>query len=149
MVVGALEPERSLSHTPLFQVMFALQNMPQRDVELSGLKVERFGIENPTAKFDLSLFVSERDGGLNCSLEYNTDLFERATVERMLGHYRNLLTGVTKDVTQPIWELPLLGDEERRQVVVDWNATRRIIPPIAACTSCSSSRWSARRKRWR
>ncbi|MFL9458798.1 amino acid adenylation domain-containing protein [Tolypothrix bouteillei VB521301_2] len=87
MLVEALQPERDLSHTPLFQVMFALQNAPTSVAELTGLEVSLLPIATATTKFDLTLSMESTPAGLVGEWEYNTDLFERSTIERMSGHF--------------------------------------------------------------
>ena len=87
-LVEELQPERNLSHSPLFQVMLVLQNAPVESVQLAGLEASPLPIESRTSKFDLTLFIREREGGLHATVEYNTDLFEGETIRRMLGHYR-------------------------------------------------------------
>jgi amino acid adenylation domain-containing protein len=121
-LVEELQPERSLSHTPLFQVVFVLQNAPMGSLELPGLKLKPLGGDNGTAKFDLTLYVEETQGGLVGGMEYNTDLFDDATIQRMLGHYENLLRGIVARPEQRISELPLLTDEEHQQLM-RWNPT--------------------------
>ena len=123
-LVEELQPERSLSFNPLFQVMFTLQNTPVVDQEMPPLKVERLPLDTGTAKFDLILFVVETGNGLQCRIEYSTDLYESATIERMLKHFQVLLQGVLDDVSQPISQLALLTPAERRQVVVEFNDTK-------------------------
>ena len=128
-VVEALQPERSLSHSPLFQVMFALQNAPLGELELPGLTLSPLTLESVTAQFDLSLILSEAEGGLVGGVwEYSTDLFEAATIERLLGHFQTLLEGIVADPKRPLSELPLLPEAEWRQVVVEWNATEAEYP---------------------
>ena len=125
-LVEELHPERSLSHTPLFQVMFALQNTPREVVELPGLTASAAGFaESETEKFDLTLVMAEGGGGLSGALSFNTELFEAETIGRMLGHLGALLTAVAADPTQPLSRLPLLDAAERRLIVSDWNRTRR------------------------
>ncbi|TCP59426.1 amino acid adenylation domain-containing protein [Tumebacillus sp. BK434] len=110
-LVGELQPERNLSHTPLFQVMFALQNAPLA-LELPGLTLERVSLDIQTAKFDLSLLLEETEGGVSGIFEYNTDLFDEATIERMAGHFHTLLQSVIQDREQKISHLPLLTEAE-------------------------------------
>ena len=90
-LVEELQPERSLSYSPLFQVMFVLQNAPSTELELEGLGVSRLRVGGETAKFDLTLSMHETVEGLSGSLQYNTDLFDDATITRMLGHLQRLL----------------------------------------------------------
>jgi amino acid adenylation domain-containing protein len=123
-LVEALQPERTLSYTPLFQVMFALQNATQAALELAGLALQPMDIERETAKFDLSLIVSEEGTGLRARLAYNTDLFDAATMGRLLGHFRTLLEGIVAAPDTPIAQLPLLTAAERQQLLGTWNQTQ-------------------------
>jgi len=107
----------------LFQVMFALQNAPRESLELPGLTLSQLGSGNQTAKFDLTLFVTEGRQGLLVSLEYNTDLFEAATIERMLGHFQVLLEAVVQEPEAKLGRLPLLTSVEQ-QLLTEWNETR-------------------------
>ena len=127
-LVEELQPERSLSRTPLFQVMFAMQNTPRQVVDLSGLKLLTIGIDNKTAKFDLTLFVSERTDGLACWMEYNTDLYEEATIRRMLGHFEVLLGAIVADSQTPIARLMLLTEAERDQLLSQGNLSHPQLP---------------------
>jgi amino acid adenylation domain-containing protein len=127
-LVEELNPERSLSHSPLFQVMFALQNAPRGPQELRELTITRLPLESGTAKFDLTFFVTEAADELSGYLEYNTDLFEPKTVERMLGHFETLLEGIVANPDQRLSGLPLLAEAERQQLLVDWNDTKAEFP---------------------
>ena len=124
MLVEQLQPARSLSHSPLFQVMFALQNTPVQSLNLPGVTLERVEVESRTAIYDLTLAMAEVETGLLASMEYNTDLFDEATISRMLGHYERLLRSVVEDAGQRISEMALLSDEEAHQLLVEWNDTR-------------------------
>src|SRR5581483_10496451 len=124
-LVEELQPERSLSHNPLFQVMFSLRNVPTQMFELSGLKIEFLQTENTSAKIDLALWMSESRDGLVGRWEYNTDLFDRATVERMAAHFETLLRAVVENLDLRMSEIPLLPDSEKRKVVFEWNQTAR------------------------
>ncbi|WP_392535132.1 amino acid adenylation domain-containing protein [Nostoc sp. C117] len=124
MLVEALQPQRDLSHTPLFQVMFALQNMPLSGVELPGLSVTPLMPESTTAKFDLNLFMQNTATGLVGIWEYNTDLFDASTIERMTGHFQILLEGIIANPEQQISQLPLLTQIEQHQLLVEWNDTQ-------------------------
>ncbi len=126
-LVEELEPERSLGHSPLFQVMFALHHAAQAEFSLRGLTLEQIKTETNTSKFDLSLFVADEADGLTCIAEYNTDLFDEATIERLLGHYQRVLEAVVANAEQRISELPLLTVDQREQVV-EWNNTGAEIP---------------------
>ena len=110
-LVEELQPERDLSRSPLFQVKLVLQNVPQESLRLEGLQLARVGVEGETAKFDLMLTLVEGEG-LNGVLEFNTDLFERERIERLLGHFEVLLQGIVAEPQRRLSELPLLGAEE-------------------------------------
>ena len=127
-VVEALQPQRSLSHSPLFQVMFVLQNAPMGEVELPGVTLSELNQESTIAKFDLTLSITETDQGLVGSWEYNSDLFDSSTIERMAGHYQNLLSAIVENPQQVVGELPLLSEAERHQLLVEWNDTSREYP---------------------
>jgi amino acid adenylation domain-containing protein len=126
-LVEELQPERNLSHSPLFQVMFALQNAPMEPLQLSELNLTPLKYEHVTAKFDLLLSMVETGQGLAGRLEYNTDLFEPATITRMVGHFQTLLEGIVKSPQQPIAELPLLTETESQQLIA-WNNTATDYP---------------------
>jgi amino acid adenylation domain-containing protein len=127
-LLEALQPERNLSHSPLFQVMFVLQNAPREQLELSGLSLSVLDRESVTAKFDLTLFLEETEQGLKGSLEYNTDLFNADTIDRMAGHFQILLAGIVANSTQSIAELPLLTKAEQHQLLIEWNDTTVAYP---------------------
>jgi hypothetical protein len=126
-LVDRLKVERDLSRTPLFQVMLVL-GTGAPELQLKGLTYHQLTSENQTAKLDLLLNVSERDGGLSASVEYNTDLFDGRTIARMLGHFRTLLEGITADPERRASELPLMSPTERQQLLVEWNATEAVYP---------------------
>lgn len=127
-LVEELRPERRAGHQPVLQVMFVLQNAPSPGRQLTGLTMTPMELDTGTAKFDLTLAVDEGSGGLKAAMEYNSDLFDAATVARMLGHWRTLLEGIVANPDRHISELPLLGDAERRQVLVEWNDTATDYP---------------------
>jgi amino acid adenylation domain-containing protein len=124
-LVAELQPERSLGHAPLFQVMFALQNVDRSGFDVAGLRMERVSAEVETTRFDLELTAIPHDGGILGALEYSTDLFDRSTVLRMLGHLERVLEQVTADADVRLSELELLSAEERGMVVDAWNRTER------------------------
>jgi len=128
MLVDELQPARDMSHSPLFQVMFVLQNAPVQALELSELTLSPVETENGIAKFDLTLMMEERPEGLQGTVEYNTDLFDAATIERMVGHFQTLLEGIVADPDRPISTLPLLTTAEREQLLVGWNDTEAEYP---------------------
>ncbi len=128
MIVDALQPERNLSRAPLFQVMFILQNAPMSAIQLPGLTLGTLEIENGISTFDVTLTMEEGPGGLGGSFEYNTDLFDAATITRMIGHFQQLLEAITTNPDCRISALPLLTEAERRQVLVEWNDTAAPFP---------------------
>ncbi|MDN3054833.1 non-ribosomal peptide synthase/polyketide synthase [Streptomyces sp. SRF1] len=120
-IVDALQPERDTSRTPLFQVMVALHNLGGEVPDLPGLTVEAVRVPARTAGFDLGLDFVEHLGALTGFVEYNTDLFDAATVERMAGQLRLLLEAVAEDPGRRVGDLPLLTAEERRTVLATWH----------------------------
>jgi amino acid adenylation domain-containing protein len=127
-LVEALAPERDLSHTPLFQVMFVFDNAPLGEIKLPGLSLAPFQTDSGTARFDLTLVMTEAPDGLSGTFEYNTDLFEPATIERMAGHFQTLLESVVADPEQRLSQLPVMAEAERRQILVEWNQTTADFP---------------------
>ncbi|MEW6737855.1 MAG: amino acid adenylation domain-containing protein, partial [Acidobacteriota bacterium] len=127
-LVEELQPERDLSRTPLFQVMFALHSAIKSLPLLTGLSMSTIELENNTAKFDLTLSLIDSESGLLAELRYNTDLFDATTITRMLEHFQNLLVAITANPSLPIADLPLLSAMERRQLLVDWNDTKLAYP---------------------
>lgn len=123
-LVDELQPERDLSYSPLFQVKFMLENAPKVDLILSGLTLSSLHLENATAKLDLSLDMYQTASGLMGVFEYNTDLFEEATINQLVEHFRNVLSGIVNNPEQPLSELPLLTAAEQRQLLVEWNDTQ-------------------------
>uniref|UniRef100_UPI003CD0D943 amino acid adenylation domain-containing protein n=1 Tax=Microcystis sp. M058S1 TaxID=2771123 RepID=UPI003CD0D943 len=124
MLVEALQPERNLSHTPLFQVMFALENTPLSEVKMSGLTIDSLPLEWGTAKFDLTLSMQNTETGLMGVWEYNTDLFNSETVERMNGHFLTLLEGIIANPNERVSQLPLLTKVEQQQLLIDGHNTQ-------------------------
>lgn len=130
-VVEELAPERSLSHTPLVQVVFTVQNTPQDTLEMPGLTLSPAGVEARTAKFDMTLGVVETTEGLTAVWDYGTDLFDEATMQRMLSHFHNLIQAICADPDTPVQELPLLSPEESRHLLFDFNPQIPALPPSA------------------
>ncbi len=122
-VVEELRPERDLARSPLFQVMFILQNNAQGPLELPGLTVEPYSFEATTAKLELTLSLFEYEGRMGGMLEHNTALFDGATAERLAGHFSRLLASALAAPDQPVGELPLLAETERHQLLAAWNDT--------------------------
>ena len=126
-LVEELQPDRNLSHNPLFQVMFVLQNAPMGNLELRDLSLTSLELESVTAKFDLTLSITETETGLEGKWEYKTDLFAAATIERMAGHFQILLEEILAQSDRPVTELPLLTRNERQQLE-NWNDTKLSYP---------------------
>ncbi len=124
-VVEVVQPERNLSHSPLFQVML---NWRDRDAQLSfiameGLASEPLLAQSKTSKFDLTLFLTDAGDEIWLEMEYSTDLFDDARIERMVDHLQILLEGIVAESDQRIGELPMLTERERQQLLVEWNDT--------------------------
>jgi amino acid adenylation domain-containing protein len=127
-LVEELRSDRSLSHPPLFQVMFALQNAVTQAPEISEAKLSELQVDHWTSKVDLKLDMVEVRERVSGRLEYNADLFDAATIERMLGHFRTLLEGVVRNPEQRLSTLPLLTEAERQRLLVEWNDTQTDFP---------------------
>lgn len=128
MLVEELAPERNLSHTPLFQVMMALQDALPKNIELPDVTLKVLDVDNGTAKFDLTLALENGAEGLSGYLEYNTDLFESHTIDRMASHYRTLMLAMVADQEQRIQSLSMLSAAEQDQLLVQWNQTATDFP---------------------
>jgi amino acid adenylation domain-containing protein/non-ribosomal peptide synthase protein (TIGR01720 family)/FkbM family methyltransferase len=122
-LVQEISPKRSLAHNPLFQVMFVLQNAPVAGVEIESLRLRPVSAERTTAMFDLTLSLEEHDGGLVGRAVYATDLFDPATVERLILQYERLLASVLEAPDLEVSEIPLLSSAERHHVLTEWNDT--------------------------
>ena len=127
-LVEELNPARSAGQTPLFQFMFSLQNTPKARLSLDGLTLDVLELEYGTAKFDLVQNFIETEEGLAGNVHFNTDIFERETVARMLGHFLTLLDGVAADPDRRVSSLPVLRDEERARLLRDFNETNADYP---------------------
>ena len=124
-IVEALQPERDLSRNPLFQVAFGLQNVSLPTLSLGDMTLTPLEVDRGAAIFDLTLSLNQGVDGLSGTLQYNNDLFDRETVERMAAHFLNLLKSVVASPDARVWELSLLDSDERRRLLVGWNATQR------------------------
>ncbi len=134
-LVSELQPERSLSYNPLFQVMFTFQNLPQEKAELTDAPPpERPGdalsLDFKFSKFDLTLAMTEENDGYSAVFEYATDLFDPDTIQRMAGHFDNVLQHVLRNPDEPVAAFSLLSPSERRLIVDEWNDTGRTWPEI-------------------
>ncbi len=123
-LVEALRPERHTSHSPIFQIMLVLQDLPGGPIELPGLRVAALPVSTQAARFDLAVeAVALPTGGLSLTLEYNADLFDAATIARLAGHLVRVIDQVSARPDRPVGELDLLSPTERDQLLREWNAT--------------------------
>ena len=130
--------ERLIEHVPLdrdthhpatpYQVLFQLRNLGMESATLGPVTVEPFDFDTGSSQFDLSLDIRQRPQGLYCALNYNSDLYDRETAMRILRHYQNILTAVTINIDERISTLNILSEEERRQILSDWNGTAAEYP---------------------
>jgi amino acid adenylation domain-containing protein len=123
-VVENVRDDGDLTLSPLFQVLFVLQNTPDVVQEFSGLTFRSVSIDNKTAKYDVSLILEEYPEGLRGKLEYSTDLFKVHTIKRLIGHFQTLLENIMHDPDRPVSQLTLLTETEWHQLVVEWNDTK-------------------------
>ena len=131
-LVQELSPERSLAHSPLFQVMLVLQNTPAETLEVQGLRLRPAGGARTTAKLDLTLSLEEQKGELRGTVEYSTDLFDATTIDRLIGCFERLLAGAVAAPERSVRALPLLSPAESGQILIEWNDTAPV-PAPAAC----------------
>lgn len=127
-LVEELHPERDLSRNPLFQVMFAVHNTPSDGFTLPGVTVRGFGTRSKMTKFDLECHIGTGSNGLTLTFVYNTDLFEAETIKRMSEHFQTVLEEVVRDPVQRLSQIPLLKEDEKQQLLVEWNNTRLAYP---------------------
>ncbi len=122
-LVQEMQPEPDPGRSPLFQVIFNLQNAPREGLRLPGLALKGAVAENATVKVDLTLIMADLPQGLVGRVEYSTDLFDGPTVERFVARFETLLAAVAKDPQRALRDLPVLPDDERRRLLVAWNDT--------------------------
>jgi len=127
-LVEALRPDRNLATSPLFQVMFILQNFPMKPLQLPGLTLSPIEIDAGTARFDLSVEICERDGALQPYFEYNTDLFDEESILGLQRHFTTLLERAAAAPDTPISRMPMLSAGEQSRILVEWNRTPREEP---------------------
>ena len=127
-LVAELNPERGLSYTPLVQTAFDYRSVPPSVAPIDGLDAGKVELIRTGTQFDLALTVVDLAGRERLVLDYNADLFEPATAQRLLGHYANLLRAIASDPGQPIATLALMDEDEQRQVLRDWNDNTRPYP---------------------
>jgi hypothetical protein len=138
LLVERLQPTRDPSRSPLFQVLFTFQKAQRLDregltpfalreqgprLDLGGVALESVALPQQTARYDLALTAAEAEGSLLLSLEYSTDLFDAATIDRMLARFQTLLEGIVATPDQSLSNLPLLPEDERRRILFEWNGT--------------------------
>ncbi len=143
-LVQELAPERSRAHAPVAQVMFVLQNASEEPAGLAGTRQERILTDRGTSKFDLTLFASELPSGLRVAVEYAVDLFEEATIQRLLGHFETLLQAIVADPQRPLSELPMVGEAELRTVVDTFADGGPAAPGAQVCVHELVARQAAR-----
>ncbi|WP_025619579.1 non-ribosomal peptide synthetase [Salinispora cortesiana] len=130
-VVEEMQPERSLAHAPIFQAQLILQNVPQNAFSLAGCTTTSLRVDSGTAKFDLTLAGELTDeGALRLAFEYDTELFDVGTVDRLARHLCTLLDTAVAEPDRPLTRLPLLSGVERWRAVVEWNQTDRGTLPV-------------------
>ena len=131
-LVSELQPQRSLSHNPLFQVMFTFQNLPTEKSEKSRVEAaarsdeetaESAGLEVKLSKFDLTLAMTQTDTGLSAVFEYATHLFEEETIERLAGHFVNTLEYLLRNPDRPVGSFSFLASAEKEKILREWNDT--------------------------
>ncbi|MEE7624536.1 amino acid adenylation domain-containing protein, partial [Methylobacter sp. Wu8] len=128
-LVEELGAVRDLNRSPLFQVMFVMQNTPEQQLTLPGLELSFETADTQTAKFDLTLLLTERNGSLQGLFEYNTNLFDQAAVKRMAEHYRVLVEGIADQPELRINDFPLMRDKDRTRIIEEWGAKRAAYAP--------------------
>ncbi|QNV63831.1 Gramicidin S synthase 2 [Paenibacillus polymyxa E681] len=131
-LVDKVQVSRDLSRNPLFDTMFSLQNLEDKEFELEGLKLSSYPSEYGTAKFDLSVDVTEENGGLECSFEFATALYKESTIRRLSTHFGHLLAAIASRPDAKIAELNLLTAEEKEQILGAFNPAQLEAAPAAA-----------------
>ncbi|HEU5132027.1 MAG TPA: condensation domain-containing protein, partial [Pyrinomonadaceae bacterium] len=124
-LVEELQPERDLSHSPLFQTKFLLQNEGRDFIDLHGLDVVPVNVQRATARFDLTVVMIESQGRIVTVAEYNQDLYETRNITQLLSHFEALLRELARDAEQRIGRIELLGAPEQQQLLAEWNDTKR------------------------
>lgn len=164
-LVEALSPQRDISRSPLYQVVFSLQNAPQTVYELPGLQIRPLVLQRQTAKVDLALTLQESVHGLHGWWEYNVDLFDASTISRMHGQFMTILHSIVAQTQQSILTIPLLTAEERQQILYEWNPPDTASSPAvcihtlfesqvertpdALALICDASQFTYRQLNWR
>src|SRR5262249_54360196 len=127
-LVVEMQPQRDLSYSPVYQIMFSVGEQKGIGLELPGLEVTPIIIDREIAKFDMTLGMTEMRQGLMCNIEYCSALFEASTMQRLANHFQTLLQGIIADPDRRISELPMMSPEERHKCIFTWNHTHRDYP---------------------
>jgi amino acid adenylation domain-containing protein len=127
-LVEELQPHRRLSHSPLFQIMFALQNAPRSELKLKDVESRRISVHNRTSKFDLTMSLVDAPEGLRGRIVYDTQLFDPSTIQRLCGHFEVLLAGIVASPECRLSELPLLPAGERELLLNQWSGATAEVP---------------------
>jgi amino acid adenylation domain-containing protein len=128
ILVAELQPKREQSHSPLFRIMFDYTRIPAPAIKLSDLEWKPLTVDRRASQFDLTMSVLDAKFEGNLSIEYNCNLFEDSTIERMIEHYQNLLVSLLTDPDAPISHLNLLSECERKKILIEWNQTHAGYP---------------------
>ena len=123
-LVDSLNFNRNLSRNPLFDTMFALQNMEFRQSDIDGMGLSLKDLETKTSKFDITLIAVERNNEIELIFEFCTKLYKKETMERLSAHFLTILKGITENPDGKLYEIPMLADDERKQLLVDFNNTK-------------------------
>ena len=127
-LIEELRTKRDLSHHPLFQVTFGFRNTPKFSIQLADLEAEELEVDSGIARFDINLFMEEKEKHLRGYVNYNTDLFNPDTIQGMIDHFRNLLKSIVRNPGERIFNLSMLSETERHQLLIAWNDTERDYP---------------------
>ncbi|ELP56284.1 tubC protein [Microcystis aeruginosa TAIHU98] len=128
MLVEKLQIERHLDRNPLIQIVFALQNAPSSPWDLPGVKIEDIPAGRDSVRLDLEIHLWDTPEGLGGFCSYNRDLFDGATIARLLEHFQNILRAIIANPQESVSSLPLLSEQEQKQLLVDWNQTQADYP---------------------
>lgn len=127
-LVRELQPVREANRNPLFQVCLVFEVLPEEPCRMPGLKVELNKLEPSEVMFDLTLSVSDRGDELDCAIRYKADLFDAATVARLVGSYEKLIAGILASPQERVSAMPLIPETERQQLLLEWNRTETEYP---------------------
>lgn len=127
-IVETVQPQRELSHSPLFQVMFDLQTSPLKAMSLPDIQMDIYDVEMNAAKFDLLFLLMDHGDTIECTIEYNTALFKKSTVELIAGYYKTLLRHIADNPNKTVDDYSLLTKEQERHILIDWNDTTADYP---------------------